>query len=89
MAHNPAKPILYCRASIAVCRLTSRCGFADFGQHSRRCRNQGIDDDRLIEARWQDEKATRGMTFVLDGTHGAEIVPGVAEDVVRRTPAAC
>jgi 5-deoxy-5-amino-3-dehydroquinate synthase len=49
----------------------------------------GIEHDRLIDVMWQDKKATRGMTFVLDGPHGVEIVPGVPEVIVRKTLTAC
>jgi 5-deoxy-5-amino-3-dehydroquinate synthase len=43
-----------------------------------------LDPDLLISLMRLDKKATNGLTFVLDGPHGAEIVPQVSEDVVRR-----
>lgn len=39
----------------------------------------------LISLMRLDKKAMRGLTFVLDGPHGAELVAGVSEDVVART----
>jgi 5-deoxy-5-amino-3-dehydroquinate synthase len=44
----------------------------------------GLDADLLVTLMGRDKKATRGLTFVLDGPCGAELVPGVPEDVVRR-----
>ena len=31
----------------------------------------------------RDKKALDGLTFVLDGPGGVEVVPGVGEDAVR------
>ena len=39
----------------------------------------GLDDDELIELFGRDKKATREVTFVLDGPDGVEVVTGVAE----------
>lgn len=41
------------------------------------------DPDRLVELMGRDKKALDGLTFVLDGPAGLEVVPGVAADVVR------
>ena len=44
------------------------------------------DPSQLITVMGRDKKATSGgLTFVLDGPTGLAVVPGVAEDVVRRT----
>jgi 5-deoxy-5-amino-3-dehydroquinate synthase len=42
-----------------------------------------IDDDRLVELMAHDKKAIDGLTFVLDGSSGVEVVKGVAVDDVR------
>jgi len=39
----------------------------------------------LVAAMHRDKKATRGLTFVLDGPLGLEVVGGVAPDVVAAT----
>jgi 5-deoxy-5-amino-3-dehydroquinate synthase len=33
----------------------------------------------------RDKKATKGLTFVLDGPNGLEVVAGVPVDLVRAT----
>jgi 5-deoxy-5-amino-3-dehydroquinate synthase len=43
----------------------------------------GVDDDELIRVMARDKKATRGLTFILDGPTGLEVVAGVAPAVVR------
>jgi 5-deoxy-5-amino-3-dehydroquinate synthase len=43
----------------------------------------GADPDALIEVMARDKKALDGLTFVLDGPAGVEVVPGVAESAVR------
>jgi 5-deoxy-5-amino-3-dehydroquinate synthase len=43
----------------------------------------GTDDDELVRVMARDKKATRGLTFVLDGPAGLEVVAGVAPSVVR------
>jgi 5-deoxy-5-amino-3-dehydroquinate synthase len=43
----------------------------------------GADADALIEVMSRDKKAIDGLTFVLDGPEGVEIVPGVEEAAVR------
>ncbi len=46
----------------------------------------GADPDQLIAVMGRDKKATGdGLTFVLDGPAGLEVVAGVAEDDVRAT----
>jgi 5-deoxy-5-amino-3-dehydroquinate synthase len=43
----------------------------------------GVDTARLVEAMGRDKKATGGgLTFVLDGPDGLEVVPGVGHDDV-------
>ncbi len=48
----------------------------------------GLVDGRLIDLMRRDKKATAGLTFILDGPDGAEVVPGVTEDTVRDALAA-
>ncbi len=36
-----------------------------------------VDPDRLVELMGRDKKALDGLTFVLDGPRGVELVPGV------------
>jgi 5-deoxy-5-amino-3-dehydroquinate synthase len=43
----------------------------------------GCDDDRLLALMARDKKAVDGLTFVLDGPAGVEVVTGVAETDVR------
>jgi 5-deoxy-5-amino-3-dehydroquinate synthase len=43
----------------------------------------GLDDERLVELMAHDKKAIDGLTFVLDGPTGVEVVKGVAVDDVR------
>lgn len=38
---------------------------------------QGVDPQRLVELMARDKKALESLTFVLDGPHGVEVVPGV------------
>lgn len=42
----------------------------------------GLDDERMVELMRRDKKATDGLTFILDGPTGIEVVPGVSEEVV-------
>jgi 5-deoxy-5-amino-3-dehydroquinate synthase len=42
----------------------------------------GLMVDRLIELMRHDKKALSGLTFVLDGPHGVEVVAGVEERAV-------
>jgi 5-deoxy-5-amino-3-dehydroquinate synthase len=39
----------------------------------------GVDQDRLVTLMARDKKAITGLTFVLDGPDGVEVVPGVDE----------
>lgn len=48
----------------------------------------GLADGHLVELMWRDKKATDGLTFVLDGPHGIEVVPHVPEHAVRAALAA-
>jgi 5-deoxy-5-amino-3-dehydroquinate synthase len=43
----------------------------------------GADSDRLVELMARDKKAGEGLTFVLDGPNGFEVVNDVSEDAVR------
>jgi 5-deoxy-5-amino-3-dehydroquinate synthase len=43
----------------------------------------GADHDRLVDLMGRDKKAIAGLTFVLDGPQGVEVVPGVDEVDVR------
>ncbi len=43
----------------------------------------GVDVDEVIELFGRDKKATDGITFVLDGPDGLEVVPGVDLGVLR------
>ncbi|MEY2959499.1 MAG: 3-dehydroquinate synthase [Actinomycetota bacterium] len=43
----------------------------------------GLDADRLVALMRRDKKAIDGLTFVLDGPNGVEVVAGVEESAVR------
>jgi 5-deoxy-5-amino-3-dehydroquinate synthase len=43
----------------------------------------GADHDRLVDLMGRDKKAIAGLTFVLDGPDGVEVVPGVEETDAR------
>ncbi len=43
----------------------------------------GVDHDRLVDLIGRDKKARDGLTFVLDGPRGIEVVPDVAPAIVR------
>ena len=45
----------------------------------------GADPDKLMVAMGRDKKAIDGLTFVLDGPVGLEVVAGVDAGVVRDT----
>ena len=45
----------------------------------------GSDPGELLTLMARDKKALDGLTFVLDGPHGLEVVPGVDERTVRHT----
>ena len=40
----------------------------------------GVDHQRLLASMRRDKKALNGLTFVLDGPDGVEVVPEVAGD---------
>ncbi|HWW54409.1 MAG TPA: 3-dehydroquinate synthase family protein [Acidimicrobiales bacterium] len=42
----------------------------------------GSDTAQLVELMQRDKKAISGLTFVLDGRHGVEVVPGIDPDDV-------
>lgn len=48
----------------------------------------GLDPDELVALMARDKKALDGLTFVLDGPRGVEVVPGVPEQAVRDALAA-
>jgi 5-deoxy-5-amino-3-dehydroquinate synthase len=48
----------------------------------------GVDDDQLVALVGRDKKARDGLTFVLDGPRGIEVVPDVAPSAVREALAA-
>ena len=43
----------------------------------------GLEDERLVELMGRDKKAVDGLTFVLDGADGVEVVAGVDPDLAR------
>ncbi|MGH9127071.1 MAG: 3-dehydroquinate synthase family protein [Acidimicrobiales bacterium] len=43
----------------------------------------GTDHDELVTVMRRDKKATSGLTFVLDGPSGLEVVAGIGESLVR------
>jgi 5-deoxy-5-amino-3-dehydroquinate synthase len=45
----------------------------------------GVDADELVELMSRDKKAVDGLTFVLDGPGGVEVVPGIDVATVRDT----
>ena len=46
---------------------------------------EGLDVERLLSLMGRDKKALDGLTFVLDGPDGVEVVAGVPDDAVRAT----
>jgi 5-deoxy-5-amino-3-dehydroquinate synthase len=46
---------------------------------------EGLDVDELLALMSRDKKALDGLTFVLDGPDGVEVVEQVPEDAVRAT----
>ena len=46
---------------------------------------EDVDADALVELMGRDKKALDGLTFVLDGAGGVEVVKGVDPDQVRLT----
>jgi 5-deoxy-5-amino-3-dehydroquinate synthase len=45
----------------------------------------GADPAQLVELMGRDKKALDGLTFVLDGPDGVEVVPGVDPALARET----
>jgi 5-deoxy-5-amino-3-dehydroquinate synthase len=45
----------------------------------------GVDHDELIRVMGRDKKVTNGLTFVLDGPRGLEVVGGISPELVRAT----
>ena len=62
-------------------RRALRCGRG--GIRSRHRSPGGVGPDRLIDLMRHDKKALDGLTFVLDGADGVEVVAGVDETAVR------
>ena len=48
----------------------------------RRPLPSGLTIDSLISAMGRDKKAVESLTFVLDSSHGLEVVPGIQNDVL-------
>ena len=44
---------------------------------------QGIEPDVIMEVMARDKKAINGLTFVLDGPDGVEVVTGIEPSIVR------
>ena len=44
---------------------------------------RGVDHDEIIELFGRDKKAAEGITFVLDGPDGLDVVPGIDPGVLR------
>ena len=44
----------------------------------------GRDPDRLVALMGRDKKAVDGLTFILDGPAGCEVVAGIAPAIVRQ-----
>ena len=81
---------------VFAARLARRLGRIDdarVGLHDRIVRSYGLperlpvgaDPQQLIELMRRDKKSTRGLTFVLDGPRGVELVPAVAVEDVAAT----
>ena len=45
----------------------------------------GIEPNNLIDSMARDKKAVDGLTFVLDGPDGIQVVPGVDPGLARST----
>ncbi|MCU0268163.1 MAG: 3-dehydroquinate synthase [Acidimicrobiales bacterium] len=43
-----------------------------------------VDRDELVAVMGRDKKALTGLTFVLDGPHGVEVVPGIEREVLHQ-----
>jgi len=90
MAHGEAVAVGIAYAARLARRL-GRIGEDRVGQHLRVLEEYGLDSglpassdpDRLVALMHGDKKALDGLTFVLDGPRGVEVVPGVDEVVAR------
>ncbi len=79
------------RYAALVARLLGRIDDARVAEHERVLAAYGldaklpagVDADEIIELFGRDKKATDGITFVLDGPDGLEVVPGVEAGVLR------
>jgi 5-deoxy-5-amino-3-dehydroquinate synthase len=79
-----------------LARVADRIGDARVDEHRRVVGRfglsdripSGLADERLLELMRRDKKATDGLTFVLDGPTGIEVVPDVPEEAVRAALAA-
>ncbi|WP_419911194.1 3-dehydroquinate synthase family protein [Candidatus Poriferisodalis sp.] len=79
------------RYAALVARLLGRIDDARVAEHERVLAAYrldaklpaGVDADEIIELFGRDKKATDGITFVLDGPSGLEVVPGVETGVLR------
>src|SRR5690606_16232777 len=60
-----------------------RAVVADYGLEARL--PAGSDPDELVALMARDKKALDGLTFVLDGADGVEVVPGVDPAVAADT----
>ena len=78
------------RYAAVVARLLGRIDDARVAEHERvldaygldTSIPRGIDHDEIIELFGRDKKAADGITFVLDGPDGLEVVPGIDPGVL-------
>ena len=79
------------RYAAVVARLLGRIGDDRVAEHERvldaygldASLPHGIDHDEIIELFGRDKKAADGITFVLDGPDGLEVMPGIDPGVLR------
>ncbi|MYG87330.1 MAG: 3-dehydroquinate synthase [Acidimicrobiales bacterium] len=79
------------RYAAEVARLLGRIGDDRVAEHERVLDAYGlswklppdVDHDEIIELFRRDKKAADGITFVLDGPAGLEVVPGIDPGVLR------
>jgi 5-deoxy-5-amino-3-dehydroquinate synthase len=90
LAHGEAVAVGIAYAARLARRL-GRIGDDRVGQHLRVLEEYGLesglpassDPGRLVALMHGDKKALDGLTFVLDGPRGVEVVPGVDAVVAR------